>query len=67
MYGRGSADMKGSIAAMLVAVENFIQQNQNYNGSIGFLITSDEEVLQSMVRSKLWNICKHIKKLSTIV
>jgi len=43
LYGRGSADMKGSIAAMLVAVENFIQRYPQHAGSIGFLITSDEE------------------------
>lgn len=43
LYGRGSADMKGSIAAMLAAVENFVQQSPQHSGSIGFLITSDEE------------------------
>lgn len=43
LYGRGAADMKTSIAAMLVAVEEFTQQHPEHNGSIGFLITSDEE------------------------
>lgn len=43
LYGRGSADMKGSIAAMLAAVENFVQHFPQHPGSIGFLITSDEE------------------------
>jgi succinyl-diaminopimelate desuccinylase len=44
LYGRGAADMKGSIAAMLVAVKNFVSKYSNeINGSIGFLITSDEE------------------------
>jgi succinyl-diaminopimelate desuccinylase len=43
LFGRGAADMKSSLAAMLVAVEEFIQQNPNHPGSIGFLITSDEE------------------------
>jgi succinyl-diaminopimelate desuccinylase len=43
LYGRGAADMKCSIAAMLVAVEEFIQQHPHHAGSIGFLITSDEE------------------------
>ncbi|VFP87918.1 Succinyl-diaminopimelate desuccinylase [Buchnera aphidicola (Cinara piceae)] len=43
LYGRGAVDMKGSIAAMLVAVENFIKKNPNYIGRISFLITSDEE------------------------
>lgn len=43
LYGRGAADMKCSIAAMLVATEEFVQQNPQHTGSIGFLITSDEE------------------------
>lgn len=43
LYGRGTADMKGSIAAMLTAVERFIQNHPEHKGSIGFLITSDEE------------------------
>jgi succinyl-diaminopimelate desuccinylase len=43
LYGRGAADMKTSIAAMVVAVEEFVQQHPSHKGSIGFLITSDEE------------------------
>ena len=43
LYGRGTADMKGSIACMVTACERFIKQNPNHNGSIAFLITSDEE------------------------
>jgi succinyl-diaminopimelate desuccinylase len=43
LYGRGAADMKTSIAAMVVACEEFIAQNSNHKGSIAFLITSDEE------------------------
>ncbi|MGR5168918.1 succinyl-diaminopimelate desuccinylase [Vibrio astriarenae] len=43
LHGRGAADMKGSLACMIVAVERFIEQNPNHTGSIGFLITSDEE------------------------
>ena len=43
LYGRGSADMKGSIAAMIVACENYFSKNKNPNGSMAFLITSDEE------------------------
>jgi succinyl-diaminopimelate desuccinylase len=43
LYGRGAADMKGGLAAMIVAVEKFIQKHPSYSGSIGFLITSDEE------------------------
>ncbi|HHF3024027.1 TPA: succinyl-diaminopimelate desuccinylase [Vibrio diabolicus] len=43
LLGRGAADMKGSLAAMVVAVERFIAENPDHKGSIGFLITSDEE------------------------
>lgn len=43
LHGRGAADMKGSLACMIVAVERFIEQYPDHTGSIGFLITSDEE------------------------
>ena len=43
LHGRGAADMKGSLASMIVAVEQFIAQHPDHSGSIGFLITSDEE------------------------
>ena len=43
LYGRGSADMKGSLAAMITACETFLEQNPMFDGSIAFLITSDEE------------------------
>ncbi|HSG22373.1 MAG TPA: succinyl-diaminopimelate desuccinylase [Azonexus sp.] len=43
LYGRGTADMKSSIAAMLTAVETFVAANPNHPGSIAFLLTSDEE------------------------
>jgi succinyl-diaminopimelate desuccinylase len=43
LYGRGAADMKTSIAAMVVAVEEFLAAHPAHKGSIGFLITSDEE------------------------
>ena len=43
LYGRGSADMKGSLAAMLVACEEFVAEHPDHPGRIGFLITSDEE------------------------
>ncbi|RLV59269.1 succinyl-diaminopimelate desuccinylase [Parashewanella curva] len=41
--GRGAADMKGSLAAMITATESFIGNNPEHKGSIAFLITSDEE------------------------
>ena len=43
LYGRGAADMKGGIAAMVVAAEQFVQKNPDHDGTIAFLITSDEE------------------------
>ncbi|MFZ6725695.1 succinyl-diaminopimelate desuccinylase [Undibacterium sp. MH2W] len=43
LFGRGAADMKTSIAAFVVATEEFVAAHPNHNGSIGFLITSDEE------------------------
>lgn len=43
LYGRGSADMKTAIAAMTVACEEFIEDYPDHQGSIAFLLTSDEE------------------------
>jgi succinyl-diaminopimelate desuccinylase len=43
LYGRGAADMKTSIAAMVVACEEFVASHPDHKGSIAFLITSDEE------------------------
>ena len=43
LYGRGAADMKTSIAAMVVAVEEFIAAVPDHAGSVAFLLTSDEE------------------------
>ena len=43
LYGRGAADMKTSVAAMVIAARDFIHAHPDYHGSIGFIITSDEE------------------------
>ena len=43
LYGRGTADMKSGLAAMVVAAERFLEGDPDFNGSIAFLITSDEE------------------------
>lgn len=43
LYGRGAADMKGSLAAMVVAAENYVKNNPQHQGTIALLITSDEE------------------------
>lgn len=43
LYGRGAADMKTSCAAFITSIEEFIAEHPDHNGSIGLLITSDEE------------------------
>ena len=43
LYGRGAADMKGGVAAMVTACEAFVTEHPNHKGSIALLITSDEE------------------------
>lgn len=43
LYGRGAADMKSSLAAMIVAIERFVAASPDHRGSIALLITSDEE------------------------
>ncbi|NCC26707.1 MAG: succinyl-diaminopimelate desuccinylase [Gammaproteobacteria bacterium] len=43
LFGRGACDMKGSLAAMITAVEGFVRSHPDHRGSIAFLITSDEE------------------------
>jgi succinyl-diaminopimelate desuccinylase len=43
LYGRGAADMKGSVAAMVVALEQFVSEHPDHSGRVGLLITSDEE------------------------
>ena len=43
LYGRGAADMKGSVAAMVVALEQFVAAHPDHRGRVGLLLTSDEE------------------------
>ncbi|MBA57791.1 MAG: succinyl-diaminopimelate desuccinylase [Gammaproteobacteria bacterium] len=43
LHGRGSADMKGSLAAMVTATKRYLDSAPNYSGTIAFLLTSDEE------------------------
>jgi succinyl-diaminopimelate desuccinylase len=43
LYGRGTADMKGSLACMLSMAERFVKKHPKFKGSLGFLITSGEE------------------------
>lgn len=59
LYGRGAADMKGSIAAMIVATEKYLQKNIKHKGTIAFLITSDEEGLAINGTAK---VVKHLQE-----
>jgi succinyl-diaminopimelate desuccinylase len=43
LHGRGAVDMKGGIAAFIIALEDFLQLNPDHSGSIGIILTSDEE------------------------
>ncbi len=43
LYGRGAADMKSGLAAMVTAAEAFVRERPDHRGTIAFLITSDEE------------------------
>jgi succinyl-diaminopimelate desuccinylase len=56
LYGRGAADMKGSLAAMIVATEEFVASHPAHKGRIAYLITSDEEgiAINGTVRVVEW-------------
>ncbi|HTM63510.1 MAG TPA: succinyl-diaminopimelate desuccinylase [Gammaproteobacteria bacterium] len=43
LFGRGASDMKAAVAAMVIAAVDFVKKNKKFNGSIAFLLTSDEE------------------------
>jgi len=43
LYGRGAADMKSGVAAMVTAAETFVRERRGYPGAVAFLVTSDEE------------------------
>lgn len=43
LYGRGAADMKGSVAAFVIAAERFVQAHRRHPGTLAVLLTSDEE------------------------
>ena len=60
LHGRGAADMKGSLAAMLDASERFVKDYPDHKGTIGYLITSDEEgpAVNGTVKA-----CEHLNKI----
>lgn len=63
LYGRGAADMKASLAAFVTAVEDFVATHPNHKGSIGLLITSDEEgpAVDGTVKVVEWLTARGIK------
>lgn len=63
LLGRGAADMKGSLAAMVVACEAFVSEHPEHPGRIGFLITSDEEgpATNGTVKVVQWLEARNIK------
>ncbi len=58
LYGRGAADMKSGIAAMLTAVERFVAASPDHDGSVALLITSDEE---GPARNGTLKVVEHLK------
>lgn len=64
LYGRGAADMKSALAAMITATENFFQHNKKHSGSIGFIITSDEEGTATDGTIK---VIEHLKQKNTAI
>lgn len=64
MFGRGAADMKGSVAAMITAVETFLKDNtQTLPFSLGFLITGDEELGGPAAKAFLEHLTAHNQKI----
>lgn len=64
LYGRGAADMKTSLAAMVVAVEEFTSKCSGNNGKIAFLLTSDEE---GVATDGTIRIVEHIKNETDLI
>lgn len=64
LYGRGAADMKGSLAAMITACESFLEQHQDHQGRIAFLITADEEgpAINGTVK-----VVEHLQQQGTLI
>lgn len=63
LYGRGAADMKTGLAALIVATERFIKQHPQHKGRLAFAITSDEE---GDAFDGTWAICDHLRELNLV-
>lgn len=61
LYGRGACDMKSGVASMLVAIERFVQQSAQHQGSLGILLTSDEEGIATHGTKHVMQILKERK------
>ena len=62
LYGRGAADMKASLAAFIISIEEFLAENKDHKGSIGLLITSDEEGIAVDGTVKVVEVLKNRKE-----
>ena len=62
LYGRGAADMKTSLASFIVSIEEFLTENKDHKGSIGLLITSDEEGIATDGTVKIVEALKNKKE-----
>ena len=62
LYGRGAADMKTSLAAFIISIEEFLTENKDHKGSIGLLITSDEEGIATDGTVKIVEALKNKKE-----
>ena len=63
LYARGAADMKTSLAAFITSIEEFIAENPDHKGSIGLLITSDEEGVAVNGTAKVVEVLKNRNEL----
>lgn len=59
LYGRGAADMKGAVAAMVTAAESFVREHPDHPGQIGILLTSDEEGIAIDGVKRVAELLKH--------
>jgi succinyl-diaminopimelate desuccinylase len=60
LYGRGAADMKGSVAAMVIALETFVGAHPHHQGTVGLLLTSDEE---GVARDGVRRVVEHFREV----
>lgn len=64
LYGRGAADMKGALASIIIAAENFVKSYPNHKGTLAILITSDEE---GAAQYGIKAVVEHFKKINQAI